>query len=98
MNEKPRKFRWLASVVVTVAVVANAVGGSAASFPHRISIGAAPVPAEINVIVKACVSAWAWLAQIRSPAAATARAPASVAFASAQVSPVSASEPSVDLT
>jgi len=52
-------MRLLAPVVDTVAVVASAVGGSTASFPQRISTGAAIVPAEVNVIAEAWVSAWA---------------------------------------
>jgi len=79
-------------------VVASAVGGSAASLPQKISMGAPAVPAEDIVKAVACVSACAWLTQIRSPAAATESAPWIVALASAQVRPVSASFPSVERT
>jgi len=46
-------------VVVTVAVVAKAVGGSALSLPHSILQGDARVPGEFIVIVAAIDSALA---------------------------------------
>lgn len=83
-------------VVDTVAVVASAVGGSAASFPHRNSTGLAPVPGLVIVIAVPCVSAWTCDTQTVPPAPAAVAAAAIVALASAQVEPLSASFPSVD--
>ena len=48
----------LLPVVLTVANVLTAVGGSAESSTQIMKTGAATVPGMVNVIAEACVSAW----------------------------------------
>jgi hypothetical protein len=81
---------------VHVAPVATAVGGSALSLTHTTHVGDAAVPASVHVWFVVELSAWLLLTHIRlSVVLSMAAAPATDAFASAHVVPLSLSLPSV---
>jgi hypothetical protein len=75
-------------VQASTAPVVTDVGGSVASAVHRMRFGLVSVPGAALVTSDDDVSEWSLRSQITSPAAATPRAPLSVAFASAQVVPL----------